>query len=658
MAEFLKQVRINLDLGKNQIKNLVIDKEKTAPSSPVVGQIYFDTQKERYGVYLGSEEGKGWQYFATIAELEKGLSEKQNNLRFEDGSPLSLAGDKKDLLQIAKSTAIAAADLASDSKVATEKAVRDLHNGIPAEAMTLTNKAFDAKGTGNSLSNVTAANFDVNGLSLGTDETKDNAVLPSLKKVEALVTAATPDATEAVAGKARLATQAEALAGTDDTTIITPAKLHYAIEQNIKGAVTYKGSFANQTELEAFEPIHVGDLFVASAACDVGSKHLNQGDWAIFRTAVSDSTALTGAEFDVIDSTDEEDIVRLDAIQVLKNKTISADNNTISDLETDNFKANVIQTSVRNAAQASDTALATEKAVRTAINTASPHVDEVTLEAYTATEGDAFKTLRVKDGGLTVDKFNASDLSLGASEAQGAAVLVSQQKVTEDIEDFRTATKTLTNKTLDLATSGEGAGNNVITNAQVGIFAKDVVRKTVRVAGTADDDSLATEAAVRAAVNNVASDTMTLTNKTFDANGTGNSLSNVEVADFAKDVVVTSTPGIAPVATASDTKLVTEKAVATKLDALSASELQIKSVGLTFADGVGDKLGTSSCTVSLIAAGFKSGHPVSSAKVVDADGNEVECLISYVTDESAPAVVFQINGAASSASNWKAIIVA
>jgi len=35
---------------------------------------------------------------------------------------------------------------------------------------------------------------------------------------------------------------------------------------------------------------------------------------------------------------------------------------------------------------------------------------------------------------------------------------------------------------------------------------------------------------------NIASDTLTFTNKTFDANGTGNSLSNVDVADFASGV--------------------------------------------------------------------------------------------------------------------------
>jgi hypothetical protein len=38
---------------------------------------------------------------------------------------------------------------------------------------------------------------------------------------------------------------------------------------------------------------------------------------------------------------------------------------------------------------------------------------------------------------------------------------------------------------------------------------------------------------------NIASDTLTFTNKTFDANGTGNSITNIEVADFASGVVDT-----------------------------------------------------------------------------------------------------------------------
>ena len=59
-----------------------------------------------------------------------------------------------------------------------------------------------------------------------------------------------------------------------------------------------------------------------------------------------------------------------------------------------------------------------------------------------------------------------------------------------------------------------------------------------------------------------ASNTITFTNKTFDANGTGNFISNLETADFATGVIRTS---VRAASSASDTALASEKAVATAL---------------------------------------------------------------------------------------------
>ena len=63
-----------------------------------------------------------------------------------------------------------------------------------------------------------------------------------------------------------------------------------------------------------------------------------------------------------------------------------------------------------------------------------------------------------------------------------------------------------------------------------------------------------------------ASSTTTFTNKTIDATGTGNSITNLGTSNFASGTVVDSTTGIAAAATASDSKLVTEKAVRSAVD--------------------------------------------------------------------------------------------
>ena len=67
-----------------------------------------------------------------------------------------------------------------------------------------------------------------------------------------------------------------------------------------------------------------------------------------------------------------------------------------------------------------------------------------------------------------------------------------------------------------------------------------------------------------------ASSTDTLTNKTFDANGTGNSLSNVEVADFAAAAIVLESEGIA--SNDNDTTIPTSAAVKDYVDTAITGE--------------------------------------------------------------------------------------
>jgi hypothetical protein len=75
-----------------------------------------------------------------------------------------------------------------------------------------------------------------------------------------------------------------------------------------------------------------------------------------------------------------------------------------------------------------------------------------------------------------------------------------------------------------------------------------------------------------------ASSTSTLTNKTFDANGSGNSLSNVEVADFAGSAIVTAAEGIGN--NNNDTTLPTSAAVKSYTDsAISNVDLTISTAG-------------------------------------------------------------------------------
>ena len=65
----------------------------------------------------------------------------------------------------------------------------------------------------------------------------------------------------------------------------------------------------------------------------------------------------------------------------------------------------------------------------------------------------------------------------------------------------------------------------------------------------------------------IASDSLVFTNKTFDANGTGNSISNIEVADLAAGVLDTDLSSVA----ATDTTLASAKAIKAYVDSATSA---------------------------------------------------------------------------------------
>jgi hypothetical protein len=118
---------------------------------------------------------------------------------------------------------------------------------------------------------------------------------------------------------------------------------------------------------------------------------------------------------------------------------------------------------------------------------------------------------------------------------------------------FESHTQTLSNKTLDGAIStGGGITYNGSTSGTT-VLAASAVAGTTTLTLPAATDTLVGKAT-----------TDTFTNKTFDANGTGNSLSNVEVDNFAAAAIVTEAEGLA--SSDNDTSLPTTAAVKDYVD--------------------------------------------------------------------------------------------
>jgi hypothetical protein len=125
---------------------------------------------------------------------------------------------------------------------------------------------------------------------------------------------------------------------------------------------------------------------------------------------------------------------------------------------------------------------------------------------------------------------------------------------------------TLTNKTID----ANGTGNS-ISNIEVADFAGSAIINVAETLASNDSDTaLVTAGAIIDYVDaqdaNIASDTLTFTNKTFDVEGTGNSISNIDVADFKAAAIVTAAEGIG--SNNNDTTIPTSAAVKAYADSV------------------------------------------------------------------------------------------
>ena len=151
--------------------------------------------------------------------------------------------------------------------------------------------------------------------------------------------------------------------------------------------------------------------------------------------------------------------------------------------------------------------------------------------------------------------------------------------------------------------------------------------------GTAflDEDTLSSDSAIAVASqqsikayidNNVSSvtpsSTTTFTNKTIDANGTGNSISNLEVADLASGVLDTDLTAVA----ATDTTLASAKAIKTYVD--SQEHSVTPSSVTTFTNKTIDVDATGNSITNLANANIKAAAAIDASKIADGSVSDAE----------------------------------
>ena len=146
-----------------------------------------------------------------------------------------------------------------------------------------------------------------------------------------------------------------------------------AIQGQIAAGMVYKGTFDGSQTIVAqgITTIQKGWFWKVTVAGTVSGVNtpsgpgVSVGDMVIAN--ITKSSAIVAADFDGVDNTESSDLVRLTAAQTLTNKSIDADANTITNIETMDFKAGVIDTDGTLASN-SDTKFATQKATKTYVD--------------------------------------------------------------------------------------------------------------------------------------------------------------------------------------------------------------------------------------------------------------------------------------------------
>jgi hypothetical protein len=245
----------------------------------------------------------------------------------------------------------------------------------------------------------------------------------------------------------------------------------------------------------------------------------------------------TGIDANANDIAIDNTVVTLTGSQVLTGKTIDVDNNTVSNIEVDNLKSGVLDTDITSVSSSDDT-LASAKAIKTYVDAqvaTVPTGDITAVVAGTGLSGGA------TSGSATLAIDTATTVDISTSQTLTNKILTSPTLTSPVLNTSisGTAFKDEDNMSSDSATAVASQQSiKAYVDAQVATVPVGDITEVIAgtgLSGGGASGSVTLNAEVSA------SSTNTFTNKTIDADGTGNSITNIDNANIKAAAAIDAT---------------------------------------------------------------------------------------------------------------------
>jgi hypothetical protein len=399
----------------------------------------------------------------------------------------------------------------------------DLSSYITASSSdTLTNKTIDANGTGNSITNLEVADFAAASIvtaAEGIGSNNNDTTIPTSAAVKAYADSVGGDTTGDLA-----------ISG---STITAPSNADLTLTTSGSGTVTASGGFTvTGGDTNTADLVVGGNLSVNFISSD-DSTAVTVGD----SLNVSGTFSANTIDTNVISSNDSSAIQINDSVNVSGGMTVAGGDLVTADISSSGNIDAVGFTSTGNS---------TFDGVQISDNTITSASSNADLQINASGTGTVvLENLKVGTGATVTTILDEDNMS-----SNSATALATQQSIKAYVDAQNTAQA--------LTFVGDDSSGTAVNTGETFKFA-GATGVTTAVSG---DTLTITGPDLSSYITASSSDT--LTNKTFDVEGTGNSISNIDVADFKAAAIVTEAEGIG--SNDNDTTIPTSAAVKDYVD--------------------------------------------------------------------------------------------